>query len=372
MDPVTTAALIGAGSTVVGGLMGRSAAKKQAEAMQQQAAAQIEAAKIAAEEARFRPVGITTRFGSAAPQFDTRGFLTGYNYTPSGELTNLQQQLARIYQPSLGQAERAAALQPMFEQAGTGLFKLGQQMLPQTQEQLVAEQMNLLRPYDIEEEQRLAAGVFGRGRGGLSVGAGGQPELRALAEARARRNAQIAASAPELLTSRATQAAGLMGQGAGLFGTGYQTQAAALSPFQAQFGASQQLEDVAMQPMQIGAALGAKSSTFGSQAAAIQQAGANAAANLQSSAAQARAAGLAGMGAGIANIGQQYYNNAYLNNLLNPTTPAAPTSTPVTPSAGTPFVSQGFGSQGVGTYQPPIAGGVVAYNSSGQRVQGLA
>ncbi len=37
------------------------------------------------------------------------------------------------------------------------------------------EQMDVLRPYDIEEEQRLASSVFGRGRGGLSVGAGGQP-----------------------------------------------------------------------------------------------------------------------------------------------------------------------------------------------------
>jgi len=130
-----------------------------------------------------------------------------------------------------------------------------------------------------------------------------------------------------------------------------------------------------MQPMQIGAALGAKSSTFGSQAAAIQQAGANAAANLQSSAAQAKAAGLAGMGAGIAGLGQQYYQNQQYQQYLDALrgTPAAPTGTPVaTAPAGTPFVSQGFGSQGVGTYQPPVAGGVVAYDSSGQRVQGLA
>ena len=352
--PATTAALISGGATIVGGLMGSSAAKKQAAAMQQQAAAQIAAAKIAAEEARFRPVGITTRFGSAAPQFDERGFLTGYNYTPSGELTNLQQQLAGLYQPSLGQAGRAAALQPQFEQAAQGLFSLGQQYMPQSQEQLVAEQMNLLRPYDIEEEQRLAAGVFGRGRGGLSVGAGGQPELRALAEARARRNAQIAASAPEMLASRASQAAGLFGQGAGLLGTGYQTQQASLSPFQSQFGMAQQLEEVAQAPMQIGAALGSKSSQFGGIAAQMLMGGQQAASNLQSAAAQAKAAQLAGFGQGIAGAGQQYYQNQLLRDIYGVGTqsPAPIIDAPVmvTPRGG--FVQGPQGSTNYGWTLP--------------------
>jgi len=78
-----TAAMVGA--QVVGGYMQNRAAKKQAAAMGQQAAAQVEAARIAAEEARFRPVGITTRFGSATPQF-TDGRLTGYDYQGSPEL----------------------------------------------------------------------------------------------------------------------------------------------------------------------------------------------------------------------------------------------------------------------------------------------
>ncbi len=198
--PVTAAAIMG-GSAIVGGLMGRSAAKKQAAAMQQQAAAQIEAARIAAEEARFRPVGITTRFGSATPKFDARGFLTGYDYRATPEITGLQDQLAGLYGASLGQAGRAAALQPQFEQAATGLFGLGQQYMAQTPGELrqryMQQQMDVLRPYDIEEEQRLAAGVFGRGRGGLSVGTGGQPELQALAESRRRRDLQLAAQAEQ-------------------------------------------------------------------------------------------------------------------------------------------------------------------------------
>lgn len=305
LDPMT----IAGGAQLVGGLLGRSSAKSAASGYEALARAQIESAKIAAEEARFRPIGITTRFGSATPEFNEEGRLSGYTYEASPEVIAFQDQLARLYSGALGQAEQATALQPQFQQAAQGLFNLGQQYIPQSQEQVVAEQMALLRPYDIEEEQRLAATTFGRGRGGLSIGVSGSPDLKALAEARARRNAQIAASAPELLATRAKQAADLYTQGAGLFGTGYQTQQASLAPFMSQFGAAQQLEETAQQPMQIGAALGAKSAQFGGQAAQIMQGGANAAANLQAQAIDARAAGRAGLGAGIANVGMMYGMN---------------------------------------------------------------
>ena len=298
------------GSAVVGGLMGNRAASKQAAALREQGAAQVQAAQIAAEEARFRPVGITTRFGSATPQFDEEGRLSGYDYQATPEILALQDQLSRIYGGSLGQAEAAAALQPQFQQAATGLMGLGQQYLAQSPEaarqQYMQEQMAALRPYDIEEEQRLAASVFGRGRGGLSVGAGGQPELQALAESRRRRDLQLAAGAEQAAQQRTNFGAGLFSTGAGLLGTGYQTQQAALQPFLSQFGAAQALEETAQAPMQIGAALGSKTATFGGQAGQLLAGGMNAAANLQAQAAQAKAEGLAGMGQGITNAGMMY------------------------------------------------------------------
>ena len=315
-----TAAMVGA--QVVGGLMQNRAAKKQAAAMGQQAAAQVEAARIAAEEARFRPIGITTRFGSATPQF-TDGRLTGYDYQGSPELVGFQDQLSRLYGSSLGQAERATALQPQFEQTAQGLFNLGQAEVPQSREQIIAQQQALLRPYDIEQEQRLAAGVFGRGRGGLSVGAGGQPELQALAETRRRRDLELLANVDQTFMNRAQQAAGLMKQGSGVLGTVYQTQQAALTPFDAQFGLAAKFEDVARQPMDIGTALGQKVTSANTRAGEIMQQGSNAAAQLQSQASQARASGLASMGQGIANLGQQYYQNQILQDYLNPTTTAS-------------------------------------------------
>lgn len=307
--PVTAAAIMG-GATIAGGLMGSRAAKKSAQAAQQQAAATVEAARIAAEEARFRPVGITTRFGSATPQIDPEGRVGGYTYQGSPELVSLQDQLSRIYGTSLGQAERAAGYQPQFEQAAQGLFALGGEQIPQSREQIIAEQQRLLRPYDIEEEQRLAASVFGRGRGGLSVGTGGNPELQALAEARSRRDQQLLANVDQTFMNRAQQAAGLFGAGGGVLGQGYQTQQAAVAPFTTQFQTAQNLEQVARQPMDIGTALGQQITTANTNAGNLLFGGQQAAAALQAQAAQAQAAQTAGFGAGIASAGQNYANNA--------------------------------------------------------------
>jgi hypothetical protein len=293
------------GSAVVGGLMQNRAAKKQAAAMNAQAAAQVEAARIAAEEQRFRPVGITTRFGSATPQF-TDNRLTGYDYQGSPEVTALQDQLSRIYGSSLGQAEQAAGYQPQFQQAAEGLFALGQQEMPQSREQIMAEQQALLRPYDIEQEQRLAASVFGRGRGGLSVGVGGNPELQALAESRSRRDQQLLANVDQAYLNRAASGANLFGQGAGLLGQGYTVQQGALAPFTSQFSTAQGLEQAAQQPMDIGTALGQKVTTANTNASNTMLAGQSAAGNLQRQAATAQAQQMAGMGQGISNLGTMY------------------------------------------------------------------
>ena len=336
-DPVS-AAVVG-GSQVVGGYMQNKAAKKQAAAMNAQAAAQVEAARIAAEEARFRPVGITTRFGSATPEF-TNDRLTGYDYQGSPELVGLQDQLSRIYGTSLGQAERAAGYQPQFEQAAQGLFALGQQEIPQSREQIMAEQQALLRPYDIEAEQRLAASVFGRGRGGLSVGAGGNPELQALAESRSRRDQQLLANVDQAYMNRAQQGAGLFGQGAGLLGTGYQTQSAALAPFTGQFQTAQDLETVARQPMDIGTALGARITTANTNAGNTMLAGQTAAGNLQRQAATAQSQQLAGMGAGISNMGQMYGMGMF--------TPGSTANTAAQTQAGQQAL-------GIGGYQRPTS-----------------
>jgi hypothetical protein len=241
--------LIGARST-------RKAAAEQAAASRYAADAQERAAQLAAEEARFRPVGISTRFGQSQFQFDEEGRLKGAGYTTSPEVQALQNRLSALYGDSLGLAEQAVA-------PSQTLFGLGQQYLAQSPEQArnqyLQEQYAMLDPIRQREEARLGASVFGRGRAGLSVGDVGQPELAALANARRTQDLQLAAQAEQEARNRINFGTGLFGEAAKLGTT-------ALAPFQTQFGLSQLLETAGQQPLDIGAQLGGRSATAGAQA----------------------------------------------------------------------------------------------------------
>ncbi len=77
------AALIASGASLLGGAMaGRSAER----AARTSADAQMRAAQLAAEEQRFRPVGISSRFGRSMFEFGPEGRLTGAGYQASPEI----------------------------------------------------------------------------------------------------------------------------------------------------------------------------------------------------------------------------------------------------------------------------------------------
>ena len=305
-------AFIAAGASVLGGYLSGKSAEKAARTS---ANAQLEAARIAAEEQRFRPVGMSTRFGTSQFQFGPEGRLTGAGYTASPEIQALQNRLSALYGTSLGQAEEAQALGAPLGMAGQGLFGLGSQYLATSPEaarqQFMREQQDLLRAPRMEEEQRLAASVFGRGRAGLNVGAAGQPELAALAGARRQQDLALAANAEQAAQQRLGFGAGLFGTGANLLGTQYGLQTQALGPFQSQFGLSQLLEQAAQQPLDIGAQLGGRSAT----------AGANVGQTLLSGglgAAQTRLAGsLVGPSAMAQSLSKVNYENLF-NKLMGP------------------------------------------------------
>ena len=304
-------AFIAAGASVLGGYLSGKSAEKAARTS---ADAQLQAARIAAEEQRFRPVGMSTRFGTSQFGFDG-GRLTSAGYTASPEIQALQNRLSALYGTSLGQAEQAQALGAPLGAAGQGLFGLGSQYLATSPEaarqQYMSEQQALLRAPRMEEEQRLAASVFGRGRAGLNVGATGQPELAALAGARRQQDLALAANAENAAQQRLGFGAGLFGTGANLLGTQYGLQTQALAPFQQQFGVSQLLEQAAQQPLDIGAQLGGRTAT----------AGANVGQTLLSGglgAAQTRLAGsLVGPSAMAQSLSKVNYNDLF-NRLMGP------------------------------------------------------
>jgi len=290
-----------AGSSLIGSSMAGRSAEKAANTSAQ---AQLESARIAAEEQRFRPVGITSRFGSSRFGFGPEGRLESAGYTASPEIQALQERLAALYGTSLGQAERAPAI-------SEGLFGLGQQYLAETpaqaRQQYIAEQQALLDPIRQQEEQRLASSVFGRGRAGLNIGAQGQPELAALANARRTQDLQLAAEADRAAQQR-------IGFGAGLFGTGIGLQTQSLAPFQQQFGTQQLLEQAALQPLDIGAQLGGRTATAGANVGQSLLTGGLGAAQTQL---QGSLVGPSLMAQNISGFGQQYLRGQQQQQLFN-------------------------------------------------------
>jgi hypothetical protein len=313
--PIVTGALIAGGASLLGSSMaGRSAEN----AANTSAEAQLAAARIAAEEQRFRPVGITSRFGASQFEFDKSGRLKGAGYTPSAEIKALQDRLSALYGTSLGQAEQAQAAGVPLGAAGQGLFGLGQQYLAQSPEQArnqyLQEQYAMLDPIRQREEQRLGASVFGRGRAGLNIGDVGQPELAALASARRTQDLQLAAGAEQEARNRLGFGAGLFGTGANLLGTQYGLQTQALAPFQTQFGTQQLLEQAALQPLDIGAQLGGRTATAGANVGQSLLTGGLGAAQTQL---QGSLVGPSLMAQNISGFGQQYLRGQQQQQLFN-------------------------------------------------------
>jgi hypothetical protein len=275
-----TAALIGGGASLIGGLIGGRSAEKAARA---QADAQLQAAQLAAEEARFRPVGITTRFGQSAFQTDEDGRVSGASYTLDPALRAFQDRFMGLAGGGLSQAEMAQQQFAPLGQAAQGLFGLGQGYLAETPQQaaqqFMAQQQELLAPSRERQMAQLQQGLFNTGRGGLAVGATGarpsgaaglgaaSPEVEAYYNALAQQDAQLAAQATQAGQQQVAFGAGLFGTGGNLLTQGFQGQTAALGPYQAYLQQMQALEGLGRESLDIGSALGGRiASPTGAQA----------------------------------------------------------------------------------------------------------
>ena len=285
-----------AGGTLLGGLLGGNSAQNAA---RQQAAAQQEAARLAAEEARFRPVGVTTRFGTSQFTTGPDGRVSGAGYTLSPEMKAMQDRFLGLAGQGLTQAEGAQQQFAPLQEAGQGLFGLGQQYLAQSPQQAaqqyMASQQELLAPSRERQMSQLQNTLFQQGRGGLSVGATGArpsgaaglgattPEMEAYYNAMAQQDAALAAQADQAGQQRALFGAGLLGTGGNLITQGYQGQAGALSPYQAYLQGATGLETLGQQPLDIGINIGAKgmspSAANAIYGGGMAAAGTNAAAN---------------------------------------------------------------------------------------------
>ena len=281
-----SAALVMGGASLLGGVMGGNASRDAANTSAQ---AQLEAARIAAEAAKFRPVGVTTRFGASQFGFDPSGNLSSAGYTVSPELQAYQNRLMGLSSGALSQAEMAQQQYAPLQGAAQGLFGLGQQYLAQSPEQVasdyMARQQNLLAPSRERQMSQLQNTLFQQGRGGLSVGATGQrpgggaglgaasPEMEAYYNAIAQQDAALAAQAQQAGQQQVAVGTGLFGTGANLMGQYQQGQVGALSPFQAYLSGTQGIESLGQSALDIGSLLGGRSAQAGANAGSFLQRG---------------------------------------------------------------------------------------------------
>ena len=250
------AALIGGGLGLLGSAMSGNAAENAA---QTQANAQLEAARVAAEAQKFRPVGVTTRFGSSNFQMSPEGYLQSAGYNVSPEVAAMRDRLlSQAGGAGMQTGDQAQAAQQQ-------LFGLGQQYLAQSPQEAaqnwMQSQQALLQPGRDRAQAGMTQNLFNTGRGGLAVAQGGNmgaanPEQQALLNAQAMQDMQLAAQAQEQGRAQTTF-------GAGLFGTGLDLATAGYNPLKAQFGLSQSLESSGQNALDLGAQLGGRAASAG-------------------------------------------------------------------------------------------------------------
>lgn len=232
-------AIIGGGLGLLGGMLGADATESAARTS---ANAQLEAAKIAADAAKFRPYAVTTGFGTSA--FDEANQTAGYTLDP--RLQAIRDAYYNLGQQALGGVtlDPTAAAQQYYQQ-----------------------QQGLLAPTRAAEDvalrqQQLQRGRIGLGLSGEAVGAGAgtgyvNPEQYQRDLARAQADAQLAASSQAQSQADIDRA---IARGQGLLSSG--------------FG----VEQLGMTPLTTGAELGGRAASAGSQQAnALLQGGMGAA-----------------------------------------------------------------------------------------------
>jgi len=267
-----SSSVIGGGLSLLGGALGGQSAQNAANTSAQ---AQLEAARIAAEASKFRPVGITNRYGSSNFQTDANGYLTGASYNVSPEYQAYQNQLSGLMGQQIQQGLNAPQQYAPLTGAASGLFNLGQQYLAQSPQEAaqkyMEQQQALLAPSREQQSANLMNQLSNTGRTGLSVAQGGNlmaanPEAAALANARAMQDLQLAANAQQAGQQQTAFGAGLFGTGANLLGSYQQGQVGALSPFQTSLGVQSGIEQLGQQNLTLGAGLGGQAAAYGANA----------------------------------------------------------------------------------------------------------
>ena len=262
--------LFSTGATTAAGLLQQQTSREAAIKAQAMIDRETAAAKASAQ---FKPIGMTTRFGSSQFGFDpVTGQLTSAGYTLDPQAKNAQDRFVKLAESGLQQAEGAQAQFAPLQTGAQSLFGLGNKYLAQNPQDVAQnylnQQMALLQPGRELELAALQNKLQQQGRGGLSVAQGGTygattPELQALYNARAQQEALLAANAQRAGQQDVLFGAGLLGQGSTAMGNYYAGQQSAYAPYTTALQQVTGLESAAQQPFTLSTGLAEKTSAAG-------------------------------------------------------------------------------------------------------------
>lgn len=305
--------------SVVGGIANIFTGANSTKDAGNQAAAQMsQAARDSASAAAFRPVGMTTAFGTSQFTRETdpatgMPYVSSAGYTAAPELASLQNQLMAMYGGGLTSAQQQAQQLEALSPAAGQLFGLGEQYLATSPEQARQDYMTTQQAALAGSREQQLSGLrnqlFQTGRQGLATGGTStgmqatNPEMAAYYNAIAQQDLQLAANAEQAAQQRQTFGAGLFGTGAQLLGTQSSTAAGAYSPLQTLLGTSGQVETMSQMPYQLGLQLGQAQQPGQTAGAQMYQSGMNQAAQTQYGATQAANAANAGFWGGLMQAG---------------------------------------------------------------------
>ena len=325
--------VVGSIGGMISGDAAAGAANEQADYLRNLSAEQrqaiMDATKSAQERGQFKPVTVTSSFGTPQYTYDETGRLTGINAQATPWLSSLQARQQALAPQYMNLTEGALAAAPMYQRGaelGTAgaerMYGLAGQALPTSYDTTAATQQYYQQMQDLlapERERQLATtrqGLFNTGRTGLATGAtqaGGMlatnPEMAAYYNAVAQKDKELALAADERaranLQQDITAAGKLYAAGGGMFSDAsnlqnqlYRNVAASQAPFATGMQAVTGLEQSAYTPVEQGFKYGSTVGAAEQWAGDIGLRGTQAAANIATS-----------MAPQIA--GYQYQNSAY-------------------------------------------------------------
>jgi hypothetical protein len=326
---------ITSGLGLAGGILQSQTSREAAQA----AADKINAATQAAVSgSQFRPVGMTTRFGTSNFTYDpTTGQMVSAGYQLTPEAKAQQDRLVALQNAGLTQAEQAQAQYAPLQTGASNLFNLGNQYIQKSPEAVAQDYINkqlaLLAPSRETAMANLANTLSSKGTTGLSIAQGGglkaaNPVAQAFANAQAMQDLQLAAQAQQAGQQNTLFGTSLLGQGANAMNQYYGGQQAAYTPYTTATGQVQGLEAFGQQPFTMSTGLGQQVAQAGANAGNLGLRGTTAAGTLLTSPAVTNnpyaslLGGLASptstLGQGIANWITGYDASANQNAALNP------------------------------------------------------